>query len=328
MSFTNMFTLGPSPLGHQLREDQHLRRQRYDDVDEGRAHPQIRWRIQAAATGCSLFRCIPQRRNLLPGLPTGNPSYEDFLAGLSGLSVIGSGTNSLHNRANDFSAFFQDDWKVSPRLTLNLGMRYDYFGPTTETDGHFVGFDPSKAVTTPLLYRGWRDWRHLRLVVTGGFVQAGNGNLPGIPKVSNGLVNPNYKNFGPRVGFAYQMTNNGNVVLRGGYGIFYDRPNMRLFNSQLFNMPYEMLATALATPNENPFVHVPLPSAFPLNPLSANCRHLPIWRISGLPAGYTVPFCHHALLSSSGHRALSGPARLEHPLRANLQPRSANQLRQ
>ena len=67
------------------------------------------------------------------------------------------------------------------------------------------------------------------------------------------------------MGFAYQLTDNGKIVLRGGYGIFFDRPNMRLYNSQLFNMPYEMLATALATPNENPFVQVPLPSAFPLN---------------------------------------------------------------
>src|ERR1022692_4206868 len=110
----------------------------------------------------------------------------DFLAGFNFVSVIGSGTNSLHNRANDFSAFFQDDWKVAPRLTLNLGLRYDYFGPTTETQGHFVGFDPSKAVTTPIVPACGNT---CGVAVTGGFVQAGNGNLEGFPKVSNGLVN-------------------------------------------------------------------------------------------------------------------------------------------
>jgi len=197
---------------------------------------------------------------------------KDFLSGLNGLSVIGSGTNGLHNRANDFSAFFQDDWKIARRLTLNLGLRYDYFGPTTETQGHFVGFIPSEATTVTVPGLGQ--------VVTGGFVQAGNGNLPGFPKVGDGLVKPNYKNFGPRVGFSYQLGDSGKKVLRGGYGIFYDRPNMRLFNSQLFNMPYEMLATAIGTPNENPFVQVPLPSAFPLT-ISGNPGVFPL---GGYPA--------------------------------------------
>ena len=82
------------------------------------------------------------------------------------------------------------------------------------------------------------------------------------------------------MGFSYQLGASGNKVLRGGYGIFYDRPNMRLFNSQLFNMPYEMLATALATPNENPFVQVPLPSAFPLT-ISGNPGVFPL---GGYPA--------------------------------------------
>ena len=106
--------------------------------------------------------------------------------------MIGSGTNSLHNRANDFSAFFQDDWKVTPRLTLNLGLRYDYFGPTTETDGHFVGFDPSKAVTTPLPAAACLvGLSHLRLGRHRRLRPGRQWKLAWIsPKVSNGLVNP------------------------------------------------------------------------------------------------------------------------------------------
>ena len=286
LSFTNMFTLGPSPLAIN-----------YAKTDTKSISDMMTWtkgshtlkfgaEYKRQALDAPYFDVFPNGEIFYLGF-TGNV-FKDFLAGLSGLSVIGSGTNSLHNRANDFSAFFQDDWKVNSRLTLNLGMRYDYFGPTTETQGHFVGFDPSKAVTTAVPGLGE--------VVSGGFVQAGNGNLPGIPKVGNGLVNPNYKNFGPRVGFAYQLTGDGKVVLRGGYGIFFDRPNMRLFNTQLFNMPYEMMATALATPNEDPFVHVPLPSAFPLNPLDP--KNAGIFLYGGYPAflpvtpygGATLPY--------------------------------------
>ena len=268
LSFTNMFTLGPSPLG--INYSQTITYSGSDMMTWTKNRHTFRFggEYKRQELDAPYFDVFPNGEIFYLGF-TGNV-FEDFLSGLSGLSVIGSGTNSINNRANDFSAFFQDDWKVTSRLTLNLGLRYDYFGPTTETDGHFVGFDPSKATTLPLAIAGLGTDCPTTLstcgsIVTGGFVQAGNGNLPGIPKVSDGLVNPSYKNFGPRVGFAYQMTGSGRIVLRGGYGIFYDRPNMRLFNSQLFNMPYEMMATALATPNENPFVQVPEPSAFPLS---------------------------------------------------------------
>ena len=281
MSFTNMFTLGPSPLGIN-----------YAATDTKSIGDTMTW-IKGAHTfkfggeykrqmlDAPYFDVFPNGEMFYlgfsaPSCPTtlgaGGQAdcgvIKDFLSGLNGLSVIGSGTNGLHNRANDFSAFFQDDWKIARRLTLNLGLRYDYFGPTTETQGHFVGFIPSEATTVTVPGLGQ--------VVTGGFVQAGNGNLPGFPKVGDGLVKPNYKNFGPRVGFSYQIGDSGRKVLRGGYGIFYDRPNMRLFNSQLFNMPYEMLAT----PNENPFVQVPLPSTFPQT-ISGNPGTFPL---GGYPA--------------------------------------------
>ena len=291
LSFTNMFTLGPSPLGITYAATNSYPVSDTMTWTKGRHTMKFGGEYKRQELDAPYFDVFPNGELFYLGI-SGNP-FKDFLEGLSGLSAIGSGTNSLHNRANDFSAFFQDDWKVTPRLTLNLGLRYDYFGPTTEIHGHFVGFDPSKAVTTPLLIPGLgsncpADPSTCGSVVTGGFVQAGNGNLPGFPKGSDGLVNPNYKNFGPRIGFAYLLTDKGNIVLRGGYGIFYDRPNMRLYNSQLFNMPYEMLATALFTPNANPFVQVPLPSQFPLT-ISGNPSIFPL---GGYPAflPYTSAF--------------------------------------
>jgi len=267
--FANMFTLGPSPLATNYAATNTYSGSDMMTWTKGRHTLKFGGEYKRQELDAPYFDVFPTGELIYLGLLTGSP-FGDFLDGVADASVIGSGTNSLHNRANDFSAFFQDDWKVTPRLTLNLGLRYDYFGPTTETDGHFVGFDPSKAVTTPVPAAACLfGLSPCGSIVTGGFVQAGNGNLPGFPKGSNGLVNPNYKNFGPRIGFAYELTDKGDIVLRGGYGIFYDRPNMRLYNSQLFNMPYEMIATALLTPNENPFFqNVPLPSAFPLNPLS------------------------------------------------------------
>jgi len=283
MSFLNMFTLGPSPLGITYAATNTYPVSDMMTWTKGRHTMKFGGEYKRQELDAPYFDVFPNGELFYLGILTGNP-FEDFLAGLTGLSAIGSGTNSLHNRANDFSAFFQDDWKVTPRLTLNLGLRYDYFGPTTETHGHFVGFDPSKATTVPLpasdVFLGCLGAATCGSVVTGGFVQAGNGNLPGFPKGSDGLVNSNYKNFGPRVGFAYLLTDRGDVVLRGGYGIFYDRPNMRLYNSQLFNMPYEMLATALFTPNKNPFVQVPLPSQFPLT-ISGNPSTFPL---GGYPA--------------------------------------------
>ncbi|HUJ93693.1 MAG TPA: TonB-dependent receptor [Terriglobales bacterium] len=300
MSFTNMFTLGPSPLAINYSETNTYSAGDMMTWTKGSHTLKFGGEYKRQKLDAPYFDVFPNGELFYLGF-TGNV-FEDFLSGLTGLSVIGSGTNSIHNRANDFSAFFQDDWKIFRRLTLNLGLRYDYFGPTSETQGRFVGFDPSQATTTPLptaviapacLTGG----PTCGVAVTGGFVQAGNGNLPGFPKVSNSLVNSNYKNFGPRVGFAYQLSDTGNVVVRGGYGIFFDRPNMRLYNTQLFNMPYEMLASSLTTPNENPFVQVPQPSAFPLN-----LSNTTIFPFGGYPAFLPV-----TILTTGGPLAIETP---------------------
>src|ERR1041384_1259272 len=96
-------------------------------------------------------------------------SFPAFLTG-SGVSIIGSGVFDRALRVNDWSGFAQDDWKVNSRLTLNLGVRYDFYGYPVDTRGRLVNFLPDqfRAGTTAV-----------PAGPPNGFVQAGNGTLAG-----------------------------------------------------------------------------------------------------------------------------------------------------
>jgi len=188
----------------------------------------------------------------------------DFLGGFAdtaGLTIMGSGVNNRDVRAHDVNGFANDDWRVSEHLTVTLGLRYDFFSPFTEDQGRFVGFDPTRITTVPIpaLFGGG-------VAITGGFVQASNAKnpLPGIPLVTPGLVDSDKNNFAPRVGFSWQPSSDSKLVVRGGYGVYYDRANSRLLNNQILDFPYYTLAQAFLTPISNPFVQVPQPSAYPL----------------------------------------------------------------
>jgi hypothetical protein len=201
--------------------------------------------------------------------PTGNPFYT-FLGGtnvfgetdMTDFTVMGSGVNNRDVRAHDWNGFFNDDWRVTDRFTLTLGLRYDFFGPFTEAQGRFVAFDPARLTTAtiPGFPAGDNE------AITGGFVQASNAKnpLPGVPTVQPSLVPPDKNNFAPRLGFAWQPFSNNRTVVRGGYGVYYDRANSRLLNNQILDFPYYTLAQAFDTPTATPFVQVPQPSAFPL----------------------------------------------------------------
>lgn len=119
-----------------------------------------------------------------------------------------------HNYIDGYMFYAQDSWKVNPKLTLNYGIRYEYFTPTTERDNLTSNFDPTA--------NGGR----------GALVTAFPGSLPSVPctftclqKVSGDglfartLVHPDRDNFAPRVGASYRVSDN--LVLKGGYAIFY-----------------------------------------------------------------------------------------------------------
>ena len=186
-------------------------------------------------------------------------NFPSFLTG-SGVSIIGSGVFDRALRVNDLSGFVQDDWKVTDRLTLNLGARYDFYGYPVDTRGRLVNFIPEqfRAGTTAA-----------PAGPPNGFVQAGNGTLAGVPTVEKTLVPSDKNNFSPRVGFAYRLNDAGTLAVRGGYGLYYDRFSTRYANTQLLNYPY--LALAVGLPGifrtlADPFIPVPLPNAFPVNP--------------------------------------------------------------
>jgi hypothetical protein len=204
-------------------------------------------------------------------------SFNDFLIG-NGVSVIGSGVFDRSLRTTDVAGFFQDDWKVNTRLTLNLGVRYDVYGFPYDTRGRLVNFLPEQfrqgTVATPA-------------GPPNGFVQADGGALAGVPQVDKTLVPNDKNNISPRFGFALRLNDQGSLVLRGGYGIYYDRFSTRYASTQLLNYPY--LAVAVGLPGllrtfADPFIPVPQPGAFPLQPTIPSPL-TPLSPIVGVPIG-------------------------------------------
>ena len=189
------------------------------------------------------------------------PTFDQFLTGNSDFSSIGVGLSDRDFRANDYNFFVQDDWKVRRKLTFNLGLRYELDLPPHDTEGRIGGFDPA-------LYKPRLEVDSNGFPVgppSGGVVMAGNAipqyNLADVPKVTTSVlksVDPN--NFGPRVGFAWSPLESGRFVVRGGYGIFYNRSSFIYLGWDFFAPPF--YATFLSFGQS--FAH-PFPRALPEN---------------------------------------------------------------
>jgi hypothetical protein len=177
---------------------------------------------------------------LAPSSPCvdGCSDFQNFLLGQPGFSFGGSGVSNHEYRIHDYGLFFQDDYKATPNLTINTGLRWELFGAAKDNLCH-IGNTVSALVnqqTSAFIYPKCVD----KLGVSG---------LSGT--ASDTTMNNSYaSNFGPRVGFAYDLFGHHTTSVRAGYGIFYVREDVGTVDQLSFSAPILPITTPIGTPGD------------------------------------------------------------------------------
>jgi hypothetical protein len=142
------------------------------------------------------------------------------------------------DRYRDWALYAQDTWKLTPRLTLNYGLRYEFYG---------VQHNDNQTLDSNFYYGPGSTY----------FDQVRNGSIQIAPKSSvGGLWNPRYGTAGPRVGFAYDLFGNGSTALRGGWGMSYERNFGNVTFNVIQNPPAYATPQLLRSGTQGPVVTV------------------------------------------------------------------------
>ncbi len=163
-------------------------------------------------------------------------SYADLLLGLPNTVTRVDPYPAQYGRWNNISWYAQDDFKVSTRLTLSYGLRYEFNGPITMRDDNFYSFNPATGAVIVPSAASQRSFSpafpRTVPVVTGDSLGLGRT-----------LRNADKNNFAPRFGFSYQPGQNSRTVIRGGWGIYY-APYSAAITGSLAAGPYSLSATS------------------------------------------------------------------------------------
>jgi hypothetical protein len=190
-----------------------------------------------------------------------NDPVADYLLGLDA-SFFQSNTRLRgYFRYHQSESYIQDDWRATPRLTLNLGVRAVYFSSDKMEGNGISDFDPKRydptqapvvnsdgtlkvnAVGQPITSSGAVANLLNGVVFPEGF-KGGNGVPAGTSGVPNGIFTTGL-HWAPRVGFAWDVSGNGKTSVRGGYGIGYGRIPFAIYNNDLGNPPFQTGTTLL-----------------------------------------------------------------------------------
>ncbi len=198
-------------------------------------------------------------------------TFNDFLLGKSAadngspsgssnvsVSMGSSGLFRKDERYIDFAAFFQDDVKLTPRLTVNAGLRYEIFGAPSDINGRLATFDPTIA-THSAPPEG----------TLSGFVVPSNYKEPipqGVVQSSiPGLFPTGHDDFSPRLGFVWQIADKPMILIRGGYGIYFNRLSAGLSEQLLAQQPFSTFQFFAGSSNGGATLQAPFAPLLPSN---------------------------------------------------------------
>ncbi|MDQ3473642.1 MAG: carboxypeptidase-like regulatory domain-containing protein [Acidobacteriota bacterium] len=222
-------------------------------------------------------------------------SFTQLLTGNATEADTQFGVTDKSFRFQDYSGYITDDWKVSRKLTLNLGVRYELFMWPTEKNGRIGNFDFSDFETCFTQTGGTLarcDSPSSGFLVPGNVAATGLGNvdaaIQATTKAGNNhtLNGQDTNNFAPRIGFAFSPLESNRLVMRGGFGYFYDRPSASFINTVFSNYPF-LREIEITVPSGN----VPYDNAFSAQPTTLPLSSwLPfrITRSSGAGGSYVI----------------------------------------
>jgi hypothetical protein len=223
------FQFGPTPPADQFQIQNN-----YNFVDTlSWVKGQHSIRFGGEYTRVNLDKKFPQVFNgqlFFGTTPDGVTDFQHFLEGSATGSFGGGGVFNHQYRNNDYGFFLQDDWKVRPDLTLNLGLRTEILGAFYDNACHIGNFDPQ------LGNNGQYP-----------FVYGKCANKLNVAGLSGAGSNTTYKNnyatgLGPRVGFAWDVLGRHHTTVRGGVGIYYVREDVGTVDQLSFQAPFLPIA--------------------------------------------------------------------------------------
>ena len=169
------------------------------------------------------------------GLPVSGTGmdFADYLLGLPQSSSVRINNANDYYRGWALNWFAQDDWRINRGLSINLGLRYEYFSPYTELRGRLANLDINPGMTAVAQ------------------VTALDPNGPYTGSFASSLVNPDKNNYSPRLGFAWRPSQKHSRVIRGGYSIFFSGSAYAQIAAKLAAQPPFAVTDSLSTSTEN-----------------------------------------------------------------------------